>query len=905
MKFPALTRLKITLLCLFSIIILSNKLIAQNTSPTGENNTMPAGTDITILNSYQEGEFLIYIDTDGEQITDSYWINQSTTPTASYIDQLIPGLTNQQVYMIWQIISEDFRPFNVNVTTNRALYDAMPSHKKQMLIVGPKTNDWIGFSTTGLGRTGGFSISESPAFVWTTGVGLDANLIGEVGSHEIGHAFSLLHDGIKNGASYYSGHGNWGTIMGSGYYKNITQWSAADYKDGVDDGWYSSGQNQDDIAILTSTLGLRPDDHGNNLNAASSLYISSTLVDIKNNHGVIESSDDEDYFKFSTTGGTINLHFEGAYPRPNLDILVTLYNASGTQLLTADVADDDYADIAMGLASGTYYLKIEGTGFGDPLTTGYTDYGSLGYYGISGTITNATEIAEVQIVSHSNFDIIQASSLAVTKLEANVVSSTGISKVEYLINGLTYSGNLSGGKYVYNWTPASFGDYEITVLVTETDGSTSEHSINLTIQAPFSLKQLQINAIGTQFCGDILAPSLMIANNGSSTINSFDLTVYVDDLPVAQQSYTTTMIKDQIESFVVNNVSIPTSGMKNIKIIPSNINGTSFPNNNSIIEYNTDVTHNGLTYKYYIDTEGIDKNMSWSLENSSIEIFNQNTASTSIINEKSVVSFCLIPDCYELTTLDALVEYGCTLQDWDVSLNYNPGTKLMYNGLLYTASSPITSGGDNPAVSAWWYTLNETCPSSNENLVIGLEDNNNNNEFEIKLGDYTGASSHSFCYDKTFTITYKGNENTTGNDPTDATTYSLNNQVTIGSKGSLVKNGFQFSGWNTAIDGSGIDYYYNNKFLISGNVVLFAQWELITSSQELSNISKLIAYPIPASDVLYIKGAKIDAKYKIYTINGTLIKNGLYTEGGISINNISKGLYILKTENSFNKFSVN
>jgi hypothetical protein len=44
------------------------------------------------------------------------------------------------------------------------------------------------------------------------------------------------------------------------------------------------------------------------------------------------------------------------------------------------------ASFSLSLPAGTYYLSIDGTGEGDPLVTGYSDYGSLGYYSITGAI---------------------------------------------------------------------------------------------------------------------------------------------------------------------------------------------------------------------------------------------------------------------------------------------------------------------------------------------------------------------------------------------------------------------------------------------------------------------------------------------------------------------------------------
>lgn len=57
-------------------------------------------------------------------------------------------------------------------------------------------------------------------------------------------------------------------------------------------------------------------------------------------------------------------------------------------------ADEDAASFSTYLAAGTDHLGIDGVGFGTPLAstpTGYTDYGSLGQYLVSGTLQSTTQ----------------------------------------------------------------------------------------------------------------------------------------------------------------------------------------------------------------------------------------------------------------------------------------------------------------------------------------------------------------------------------------------------------------------------------------------------------------------------------------------------------------------------------
>ena len=76
----------------------------------------------------------------------------------------------------------------------------------------------------------------------------------------------------------------------------------------------------------------------------------------------------------------------------------------------------------------------------------------------------------------------------------------------------------------------------------------------------------------------------------------------------------------------------------------------------------------------------------------------------------------------------------------------------------------------------------------------------------------------------TYTVTYNGNTNTSGNIPVDGSSpYVSGSTVTIlGNSGSpaLEKTGSTFAGWNTAANGSGISYTQGNTFTISSNITL-------------------------------------------------------------------------------------
>ena len=158
--------------------------------------------------------------------------------------------------------------------------------------------------------------------------------------------------------------------------ENVTTWSKGEYND--------ANNTEDDLLIITSQngFGYRIDDHGNNFNSASGLLFSE--VDSLNVNklniltpGLIETTNDLDYFTFETSGGILNLDISNAatvyipgnsnsYERrylnpkgPNLDISVSLYNSERNIVATSSqesLLSASFNNIQ--LNRGTYFLKV-------------------------------------------------------------------------------------------------------------------------------------------------------------------------------------------------------------------------------------------------------------------------------------------------------------------------------------------------------------------------------------------------------------------------------------------------------------------------------------------------------------------------------------------------------------------
>ena len=74
-------------------------------------------------------------------------------------------------------------------------------------------------------------------------------------------------------------------------------------------------------------------------------------------------------------------------------------------------------------------------------------------------------------------------------------------------------------------------------------------------------------------------------------------------------------------------------------------------------------------------------------------------------------------------------------------------------------------------------------------------------------------------------VTYDGNDETSGDVPIDKRTYGGDQEVTLLDNGSLQKTGHTFNGWNTSADESEVNYLVGSKYLMEEeDVTLYAKW---------------------------------------------------------------------------------
>lgn len=424
--------------------------------------TVTKNQDPWTLESFPGAPGCVYIDFDGEYVSGTYWNGGDP------IDAAPANFSNAKMIEVWEIAAEDFRPFGINVTTSRAVFDTYPKNRRMQAIVTPTNTAAPG--SGGVAYIGSFSWNDNtPCWVFNLGT----KACGETVSHEIGHTLDLRHDGRTSPSeTYYAGQGDWAPIMGASFYDPITHWSKGEYG--------NANNQEDDLSIMTQSkfgVGYRTDQHGNSINSATTLTIATNGdVLAANNNGIIEKTNDIDYFSFTTSGGNVNLDFNTVARHGNLDILAKLYNSSGTQIATITNPGLN-ASYSGNLSAGEYFISVEGTGSGDPLTTGYTDYSSLGYFEITGTIPNSGSTQNiaptVSITSPQNGDLFYDPANFSIEASANDVDGS-ITKVEFFVNGLKIGEDISA-PYSINYSNG-VGSYNLEARATDDDGAQTTSS---------------------------------------------------------------------------------------------------------------------------------------------------------------------------------------------------------------------------------------------------------------------------------------------------------------------------------------------------------------------------------------------------------------------------------------------
>ena len=474
----------------------------EETTPT---TAAISATEAFTLHSKLGSANVVYLDFTGHTISGTAWNSTVSTYNAVAYDlDGIPTSFNDaeltNIAEIWRRIAEDYAPFDIDITTQEPT--TLTAKTGRVVITRDTDANGVAMPSQGAGGVAyvnvwglsNYSTYYSPALVYYNRLGNgQPDYVTEAASHEMGHNLGLSHDGTST-LGYYGGHGtgyvSWGPIMGTGYGRNVSQWSKGEYT--------GANNTQDDVAVIAAKVTTRVDDHANVTTSATALVMDSAGnlvsttpdVDPANaapaNKGVISTRTDVDVFTFNTDGGDVTLKatpaFQSRYTRGgDLDIQLDVYNSAGTLVASSDPVDDTNASVITNLPAGRYYVSIQGVGNS---ITPYSDYGSLGQYFLSGFIPPSTAPVNNAPIANTDTYSVRTSSTTTFSVLANDTDADG--------NALTITAITQGTKgtvtisadaksLVYKAGTKRGGD-TFTYTVSDGNGGTAKGTVNVTLK---------------------------------------------------------------------------------------------------------------------------------------------------------------------------------------------------------------------------------------------------------------------------------------------------------------------------------------------------------------------------------------------------------------------------------------
>ena len=403
------------------------------------------------LNSFPSATATIFLDFDGHYVQSTVWNGGTSFYCAP------SGMTDPQITEAFYRVSEDYRPFNINITTDSTIFLAAPLNRRIRIII-TTTSAWMP-GVGGIAYVGSFSWGDdTPAFVFSNLLGpYSPKMVGECCSHESGHTVGLSHQS-KYGADcntpieqYNTGIGTgeaaWAPIMGNSYYRNMSNWNNGPTP-------YGCTNIQDNLSIIATQNGFtyRPDDYPETLNSSTYALPGSNFTI----SGIISTNTDKDAFKF-TLPQNVNFRLAaepfnvGANDNgANLDMRIELYSSPNTLIRVYDAESTMSITIDTILNTGTYYMKVSGTG-----NVNVGSYGSLGSYTLTGN-SGPLPIHEVSLngtvdkyTHHLNWRIIADEPIKMIEVETSGDGNnfTALTTVTPAITNFSYQSNKSNMVY--------------------------------------------------------------------------------------------------------------------------------------------------------------------------------------------------------------------------------------------------------------------------------------------------------------------------------------------------------------------------------------------------------------------------------------------------------------------------
>ncbi|MFZ6747889.1 pre-peptidase C-terminal domain-containing protein [Undibacterium sp. Ren11W] len=339
------------------------------------------------------------------------------------------GVSKENMYRMWQTVASIYSPYNLNITTNPAVYAAAKAANVTRTGIihfynqdGRSNAPLWAFGTTSAG-----TLYRNPSSGFDYGYG-----IGMTAAHEVGHQMGMNHDHGGTGGEYFEGIAayQWGPIMGnywmgSSWPHSMWTWSKGEYN--------TATNFEDDLKNMniSDKVPYMVDDNP----SGKALLVSATgAINPLQNFGQIETTGDSDAYTFSVASGAVlNLRIDPIEYFGMLDVDASVVNAAGTVLARSNLSVDRSASFSnLALAAGNYSVVIKGGSEGTP-KNGFSNYSSLGYYAMQGSLTGSVVTPDTMLSSGVPLTG-QAAATGGWKYYAIEVPA-GKSKLQFSING--------------------------------------------------------------------------------------------------------------------------------------------------------------------------------------------------------------------------------------------------------------------------------------------------------------------------------------------------------------------------------------------------------------------------------------------------------------------------------------
>ncbi len=369
--------------------------------------------DVTKLQSKPNSPWVFYLNTSA--------VMSGSTP--------LNGVTKENMYRAWQVVADIYSAYQLNITTDVNVYNAAKAaNPLRTGIINFVNQDGRSFAPIGsFGTTSAGTLYRNPSSGFDYGYG-----IGMTAAHEVGHEMGMSHDHGGSGGEYFEGIAafEWGPIMGNywmgaNWAHRIWTWSKGEYN--------TATNFEDDLRIMNvnESVPYMVDD---NASGKALSMDANGNIGAAQNWGQIEKTGDTDAFTFTVTGnGRLDLVIDPIEYLGMLDVDAKIYNSAGAVVASSNKPVNRSAEFsALVLPAGNYKLVITGGAEGTP-QNGFSNYSSLGYYAMKGTLVGATPPTDVMLTSGVPLSN-QSATIGTWKYYAIDVPA-GKTKVEFSING--------------------------------------------------------------------------------------------------------------------------------------------------------------------------------------------------------------------------------------------------------------------------------------------------------------------------------------------------------------------------------------------------------------------------------------------------------------------------------------